>query len=163
MKLELRNIRNYPRMSEETNAYDAVVYKDGKRLCAVGNRGNGGPDEQRPFPPHTMADIKAVDEWLAANIPPLPSFIEGRPGTPCDLEIWCGRQLERTIATRDLKRRMARAVVYVDGGKCYFSKAPYSGAVPALTQKIKAKYPNAQVLNTMQIDKAVDLYLETAG
>lgn len=161
MKLELRNIRHYPRMSEETNAYDAVVYRDGKRLCSVGNRGNGGPDEQRPFPPNTMADIKAVDEWLAANTPPIP--MPSGKAIAVDLELWCGQQLERAIATRELKRRMTKAVIYADGGKCYTVKVPYSGALPGVTQRVKAKHPNALILNTMPIDKAVDLYLETAG
>ncbi len=46
MKLELKNIQHNAALSDETNAYSAKLYKDGKHVADVANRGQGGCDEQ---------------------------------------------------------------------------------------------------------------------
>ena len=41
--IELKNVKIYAGMSEETTAFDATLYIDGKRRCGVSNRGHGDP------------------------------------------------------------------------------------------------------------------------
>lgn len=42
MNIELKNIRHYPRMSEETEAYIADVFIDGQKAGVAKNEGHGG-------------------------------------------------------------------------------------------------------------------------
>lgn len=46
MKLELKSIQYNAALSEETYAYSAKLYADGKHVADVANRGHGGCDEQ---------------------------------------------------------------------------------------------------------------------
>lgn len=42
MKIELKNLKVYPRLSEETTAFTATVYADGKKVGEAKNDGHGG-------------------------------------------------------------------------------------------------------------------------
>ena len=42
MKLTLKNVKVNKAMSEETHCFSATIYKDGKKVGTVCNRGHGG-------------------------------------------------------------------------------------------------------------------------
>ena len=42
MKLELKNVKFYESMSEETNCFQADLFIDGKKIAYVKNTGQGG-------------------------------------------------------------------------------------------------------------------------
>lgn len=45
MKLELKNIKFYESMSEETNCFQANLFINGKKIADVRNQGQGGPTD----------------------------------------------------------------------------------------------------------------------
>lgn len=45
MKLELKNIKFYESMSEETNCFQADLFINGKKIAYVKNTGQGGPTD----------------------------------------------------------------------------------------------------------------------
>ncbi len=45
MKLELKNIKFYESMSEETNCFQADLFINGKKIADVRNQGQGGPTD----------------------------------------------------------------------------------------------------------------------
>ncbi len=45
MEIELRGIKYYASMSEETSCFEATIYIDGQKACRVSNRGHGGADD----------------------------------------------------------------------------------------------------------------------
>jgi hypothetical protein len=45
MKLELKNIKFYESMSEETNCFQADLFINGKKIASVKNQGHGGPTD----------------------------------------------------------------------------------------------------------------------
>lgn len=57
--LELKGFKFYPRMSEETNCFDANIYVDGKKVGYAKNSGQGGPTDYR-------IENKALSEKLEA-------------------------------------------------------------------------------------------------
>jgi hypothetical protein len=71
---ELRGTKHSPSLSDETNAYTATLYRDGKPMVRVSNHGTGDCEMQYPIGPFTPADITATDQWMAANLPPAPSI-----------------------------------------------------------------------------------------
>jgi hypothetical protein len=68
MKIELRNVTFCARLSEETNAFAAVVYIDGKKACEVSNDGHGGPDRYSDW------DVEKRINAYAKTLPPVECF-----------------------------------------------------------------------------------------
>ena len=68
MRLELRRFKHYPRLSEETVAFNADLYIDGKKSGSVKNDGHGGANFFSDF-----AAERKVEAW-AKKQPPVPSL-----------------------------------------------------------------------------------------
>jgi hypothetical protein len=66
MKLELKNIKVHLGLSEETHAYTAMLYADGKKAVEVSNQGRGGGDRQLPVNGHS---VKEINDWCKATLP----------------------------------------------------------------------------------------------
>lgn len=45
MRLELKNVKFYESMSEETNCFQADLFINGKKIASVKNQGQGGPTD----------------------------------------------------------------------------------------------------------------------
>jgi hypothetical protein len=60
VKLTLKNIKEHPDMSEETNCFSATIYVDGKKAGFVKNEGRGGCNFYTWLDPQVGA---AVDAW----------------------------------------------------------------------------------------------------
>lgn len=48
MKIELKNIKHVPTLSEETECFSAIIYIDGKKRGGAANRGTGGSTNINP-------------------------------------------------------------------------------------------------------------------
>lgn len=92
MKLELRNVKVAESLSEETTAYTATLYVDGKPTVDCSNHGQGGPDMYHP--------IKGDRESLDA--------VEKALGGPGGMESKIGDLLTAWMEERDAKRFKAR-------------------------------------------------------
>jgi hypothetical protein len=112
MKIEVRNLKHSPSLSEETNAYTATIYVDGKRAIDASNHGTGGPDMYRPIAPFTYKDIERVDAWLKANNPKDTSYgIE----IEHSLEIEIGDQVENILARKQLDKILRTKITVIVG------------------------------------------------
>lgn len=168
MKIELRNIQHYPRLSQETNAYNAVIYIDGKAWANVQNDGHGGCDLVTPLR-HTYegfrARLKEVEEYVAANHPPLDLSDYGGGTVPCSLEHVCGRLLDAHLAGKRLRTLMSGKVFYKRAdGKIYTAslrgkKVLTREEVDRIASQVRAKEPDAQILNLLPFDEAVALFV----
>lgn len=158
MEIELKNIRVYEGMSEETQCYQASLYVDGKKIGDVSNRGHGGCDEF-----HGDWDKRnAADRWLKENKPRVP-FGAGMDGDFAhDLEWECNQQVTDFLINRDMKRALKR--------KCLFRKAdgkiyeiPFKKwAKETVYQHVRAKHPDAMILNLMDEVCAFEAYRDAA-
>lgn len=112
MKAELKGIKVYDRMSEETICYTATLYLDGKKAADVENGGKGGCTNCRFFD-------KSVEEKFNAYVKTLPDKVY--PATDkmksfsvkmsdeqiCDdlLDEYLKKQDEKKLAKNDAKNK----------------------------------------------------------
>ena len=69
MKIELKALRIYDKMSEETIAFTADVYVNGKKVAYAKNDGHGGSTYYHPYPNADRALLKAAEDYCKA-LPP---------------------------------------------------------------------------------------------
>jgi hypothetical protein len=108
VKIEVRNLKHSPSLSEETNAYTATIYVDGKRAIDASNHGTGGADRYHPIAPFTYKDIDRVDDWLKANNPKT-------HGIEHSLEIEIGDQVENILARKQLDKILRTKITVIVG------------------------------------------------
>lgn len=165
MHIELRKIKHAAFLSEETNAYTADLYVDGKLTAHVGNDGHGGCDHQHPAKGKTYDDVKRVDDWVKANHPPRTTdlMLEGKPFVmDVDLEVLCGELLTDHLISRDLTRTLKRTIAFVRGGKIYTYKKLTDEQRPQIIAMTMKKHPDAVILNSLPFDEALKAYRSVA-
>lgn len=195
-KIELKNLKYAEFASEETACFEATVYVNGKRFCIVSNDGRGGDNRYDALRGEKgcdlLADISATgklvgkivmdtrteaeaynkahgltfdaltwEEWKAARD-------EGRMATTgyeaFDDAVLAA--LDAALRAKDLKKLLAKRVVFSRGGKIYqTSAAPNKATLQHwLTAPNAAESLNADaILNNMPFEQALELYAKTAG
>jgi len=163
-KLELKNIKYFVTLSEETPCYDATVYVNGKKAIRVSNRGCGACDSQDVYP-------QFMDEWDGENVlRTLNEYCVKTFGTEktdwgeidIDLEHWCQKQLFIDQDRKLLKRNMKKNVMFFET-KEDLSKGQYymikiQNNIMGLIAYIKDKYPQSIILNDMPFDQALKTF-----
>jgi len=137
MKIELKRITYNARLSEETPAFAADVYVDGKKVGEARNDGHGGCNAYHPW-----AIAGQIDTHAKTLPPEQTPYGEMQPDTD-----WIVMGLLNDhLAARDLKRAMGRKTLFLRGGKVYEVK---KGVQPRDAEK---------VLNDLSFDEALILY-----
>ena len=67
MKIEIKNLRHYSEMSQETNAFTCDLFVDGKKIGYCRNTGCGGPTDYYAF--EGKKDILLSAEEYAKTLP----------------------------------------------------------------------------------------------
>lgn len=65
MRVELKAIKYFPSLSEETNCFQATIYIDGKKVGTCENRGTGGSTDYRISDPA----LRTAFETYAKSLP----------------------------------------------------------------------------------------------
>lgn len=159
MKIELKNIKHMPSLSEETECYSASLYVDGKKIGDVSNRGHGGPDE---FFGDREA-FKQAEKWLAENMAPVELGMETDRSIPMDMELYCGQLLEEHLVRKDLKSALKNKVLFSKPGEKGIFEVRWKGLRKIEDRHISAvreKHPAARILNEMPFEEALKLYRE---
>ncbi len=124
-KIKLKNIRHSPTLSEETFAFTADVYFDGKLIGYAENHGQGG---------ETIVDWYDHDLFLRAeeyakSLPEVKEFNFQPPlATVVDMEV------EKHLIWTDIVRDCKRGVLVFDKGEKFIYKFKKT-----MTEKDKAK------------------------
>ncbi len=142
MNIELKKIKHAPSLSEETNAYTAEIWVDGKKAGTTKNEGRGGCDR---IEPHALA--QQIDAYAKT----LPGITYLGQTFPQDADCVLHDLLNAHLETADVKRKLARKTLFVADGKLWGVKA-----TPAI---VRGKYPGATILNELPLPEAVKLYL----
>lgn len=158
MKLELKAISYNAGLSEETHAYSANLYLDGKKVAVVSNHGHGGCDNQQWLDKAAEAKITAHFAAMPKEATGMTLHEEPFMFQP-DLESWCANQVTDFLILRDTKRLCSRAVVGIDDGKEYnfkmkpadLEKVFSDGKGGTITGRahLLSKYPNMVILNEL--------------
>jgi hypothetical protein len=144
MKIELRRISHNQRLSQETNAYAADVYIDGKKAGTARN----GADYIEPRELRTK-----LDEY-GKTLPPVEAY-----GTSLtqNAETLLGDLLDQHLTEKEYRRRIGRGILTIHEGKVWAFKQG------ANTAAILARYPGTLILNDMSFEAGLALYVAHAS
>ena len=115
MKFELKNIKYSDFASEETNCFQATLYKNGKRFSTVSNDGKGGCDNYYPFDEkrtnsEIWGDVVEINKEL--NKEKIECSWDKTKTMGNDLEIVVSELLADYLVMRDVKIALKRRVCY---------------------------------------------------
>jgi len=158
MKIELKNIKFSEAMSEETNAFTADLFINGKKVGYCKNQGHGGCTDYNSYEPENRKVIQEAEAYFKS----LPKVKEEKYNFEYQptLEYAIDEQLENWLKARyekKMERKMLKAIFIgqpnSDPRSYYGFKVPLS-TIPlpqlqASVDRIKAKLTNGEViLNT---------------
>ncbi|MDJ0390204.1 hypothetical protein QMO56_19005 [Roseomonas sp. E05] len=164
MKIELRKIDYSASLSEETNAFSAEVWIDGKKEGHAQNHGTGGPTDVHPNTLRARLDeygktLPKVD--IGASLGGEPHLIVQ------DAEWIVGQLLDDWILLRDLRKRLKKRVLYVELGQHGIMQTkvlpPEKIAQILGSAEIKAKWRVETWLNSLPEEEALKLFRKHTG
>lgn len=139
MNFELKNIKISKSQSEETIAFTADLYVDGKKIAHVSNSGQGGAHRLIPEP-GKREQLTAFENWC--NSQPHASF----PGTMekfrSDVDLQISIFIEKHVILKKLKKSFDYKIVC---GKADLSEDLYSYGMTVMFSKVH-QYNNAEGL-----------------
>jgi|TARA_R110000824_G_scaffold21142_4_gene79086 hypothetical protein len=167
MKIELKNIKVHLGLSEETHAYTAMLYVDGKKAVEVSNQGHGGGDYQYPV---NGQSVEKINDWCENNLPKW-SLSEAQGGGAVagamekefktDLEMWCHNQVNDHLIMKDMKRGLASKALYVREGDGQLMQMGFRGVRKynsRMSDVVRKESPGAVILNDLPLEDAFVLY-----
>lgn len=149
--IELRKVKHHRALSEETDAFTAEVWIDGRKYGTVENTGKGGCHSYHPH------QLEAV---LAARAQQL-DFTEGFEGTSLDADCFLDRLLLRHDLGTELDRRMKKGWSFRRGRELYLSKmdpkavAQLVAAGPKVHDEVQTKLRADVVYNFLPREQAI--------
>lgn len=140
MKFELKKLKIAKQLSEETTAFTAEVWIDGKLAFHAKNSGQGGADIY-----YKMGDITEgqVNAWLLENHPKV-QLCEDLVVDP-DLETIVGQLIDRAEAEKQLKRMLKSKIVLIDGQDAVYTVK--AEPTPQNCDAALAKNPGCIIVN----------------
>ncbi len=160
MEVQLRNVKYAEFASEETLCFEASVCIDGHREGTASNDGRGGAT--MIWPPSLGARLNAY----AATLPPfrMPHDHPDKPGMPWDMprdaDMLLADLLQQWLVRRDLKRALAKRVVFVTGdGSVRETRTLTPAALQAqLARADRHRAFSERILNEMNFEDALVLF-----
>ena len=160
-KMELKKLKLFEEMSEETNCYVGVVYINGKPAIEVKNDGHGGCYMQYPMKGFDRSIIDVANEFCKKSFPAT-VFLYGdvtkdnirqKDILYADLETWCGDQIQEQAVRKEIKRLTTNKVSFVDKGGEVYSISTKTHPEAAVIAHIKGKYENVTILNGLAFEE----------
>jgi hypothetical protein len=141
MMIEIKNVVYSERLSEETAAFSATIYINGKKRGDAKNAGHGGM---------TMIFPRELAEEIEAHAKSLPQTkIHGMLMQPT-ADTVIDNLLFDHLMRRNLKRQLAKKTIFVRGNKLY-----------TITSKASFNQKDASVvLNDLPFDEALKIFSE---
>ena len=172
MNIELKNFKPSASLSEETTAYTATIWVDGKRACTAKNSGHGAPDDYRPIEGRNYNDLATLMKQIADHH--LPELLADTPIKGTEDNEWMkdcsnetifsfviGKLITKKLMTKTLKQRFRKNVLILeeDGSISLLEFKGKPKIEPIHIAVVEDQHPDAIIMNTMPLDKAVDIYM----
>ena len=144
MKIELKNVKFSESLSEETNAFTADVYVNGKKCGYCRNDGCGGDTMVNSYP-DTRFDFTECEKWLQKQ-PQINIGSEEKPYMiDCDMESMVDFLFEKWLKEKDekkLQKKMETCLIW--GTPNHYSyinfKSPINNVEKMILQRYIDKY-----------------------
>jgi len=169
--IELRKIQLAKNLSEETPAYTAQLWVDGKHFCDVQNQGHGGCDMYhavKGVQKNVWDEVAALDARIKATYPKIDVSDIYRDGQKHEMdesvETICHGLVWDSDLVKTVKRDLSKKVMWVSpkDGKIYQIKLDHPSHREPAIAAVKSKHGVAKTLNEMTIDEAVAAYKSAA-
>ena len=155
-KLELKNIKYFASMSEETPCYKADIFINGKKAINVSNHGHGACDDIYAYPSFglTQNGLKEFEQYLAK--------LQDDDFEPIDS--WCHDRLYEYLDQKKLNRDMKTKFICVDKVKNeLYAYAKKGHSDLAFQNHMDKNHPNDTCLNFLVFEKAWKLFDEVTS
>lgn len=135
--IQLKNVKIAWNMSEETTAFTATLYIDGKLAAHVKNEGTGGDN----YPRFTDRELEKEFHEFCKNLPPEYLDDDDDEPYPMTYDSFLGNLLSEWILNDDWKKACKKGVVYTltshKDGEYMLWKVPYS---PEMAKRVREQY-----------------------
>mgnify|MGYP001439841048 CR=1 FL=1 len=151
--ITLKNIKHHSGLSQETHAYTATIYVDGKKFAAVSNAGHGGSDEVHPFEGGYPA-VEELEKRIKETYPRTESkyFPDGFEQS---LESICCDLVNEFLHKREFKKTLKKFAFLQDGKLFTIKKA---GTTTLEKVKAASWAKGATFLADLPEDEAFELF-----
>jgi hypothetical protein len=159
--IEIKNIKHFESMSEETNCFNATLHFNGKKIGTVSNRGTGGGDE---FYGDNAAHA-AADAWCKTN---LPKWDCNGTQTETDIEIHVADLLAAHLMAKDFDRAIKTSILFTKPGEraihqCRIKRAGKAVKPDAaVLAEFAKRHPDFTTLNSLPRAVAIALFAANA-
>ncbi len=136
MKIELKNVRIVKQMSEETTAFTASIWIDGKRVGEASNRGHGDPIL-------ALFDNRETGDRFRAYCKTLPPVVEEWGTLEMDGELFLAELVEQHAQKQWMMRQTRNKVLFRvegDDSGAYRTIKVVKGRRRAVVEHIREKY-----------------------
>lgn len=160
--VELKSISVSIANSQETHCFSANIYVNSKRVGTVQNAGHGGCDlvhiTDKTITEKMLDDHCATVEDLYVSDSQRAEYKKlGLDDVNFDFESLCCHLVNRYLAKNDLKRKLKRKVMFANDKAIYEVKClPTEENI----EIVKTRNGINQVLNELEIDEAVKIFME---
>ncbi len=164
-KIVLKSIKVHTGLSQETPAYAAKLFVDGKAFALVRNDGHGGCDYVDPLHRgyrELETRLKELEARIAETFPKHDMSDMGDGSIPSmdeSLEMICHSLVWEHVDQRNMKSRLSRTVMTFEGGEVYTWKGKKD---EARMDRIATQKPEAIILNRLPFDEAWELLKNVA-
>ena len=156
-KLELKNIKYFASMSEETPCYKADIFINGKKAINVSNHGHGACDDIYAYPSFglTQNGLKEFEQYLAK--------LQDDDFEPIDS--WCHDRLYEYLDQKKIKRDMKTKFICINKNTnelfAYEKNTGISDS--AFQDHMDKNHPSSTCLNFLPFDQAWKLFDEVTS
>jgi hypothetical protein len=140
LNIELRSIKHSKSLSEETPAYTAALFLDGRKVAEISNHGHGGADMVRWTAPAAEARIR--DHF--ASLPPIKAY---GMELPQDLELWCHETVNDQDIVKTIRRSRNVSGITTDGKELGWKVK--IADLPRFRNSITSKHPGIRFFHEM--------------
>jgi len=163
MNIELKNIKHSEFASHETNCFEATIYIDGKKVGHAENSGQGGTTN---ISPNTL--VLMLEEY-AKTLPPLIYKSHANDTIEIteikqDAELLIDELLNTWLYARDLKRIMAKKIIFTRKGQMLETEklTPLAMQNCLTSPTFKESMRADEILNAIPFSKALEIYRSAA-
>jgi len=166
-KIEVKSLKVYESMSEETNCFNCDIYINGKKTIYVKNQGQGGDNDYCVLLDINMHDyLSQVNKFIYSSFSEIKKEIDNEDYLEEDfcLELFIDKAINEYFAKKDLKsfeRKLKREfIIHHDLNECdksytYWSlKKQTYDKIKDYVLKNNEKYPNPIFINELPLEQA---------
>lgn len=159
MNIELKNIKHSPSLSEETNAFTANLYLDGKRAAYVKNDGQGGSTSYLADSKEVWDLIKQAENYCK-SLPdkhyPKDKYSEGF-SIKMNLENYIDDLLEAHLSKKELEKVEKKVLKDMEKGIVFGKPNDFSWIVQTFSVPLSnvLKHPRGSEIISNSITKSI--------